>query len=71
MAEMALEISVNGKPVVLEEASSVAALLVRLDLTGAPCAVEVNRRLVRRGDHESFSLSGGDEVEIVTLVGGG
>ena len=71
MLDMAFEISVNGKPVALEDASSVTALLQRLDLAGAPCAVEVNRRLVPRADHASFGLSEGDEVEIVTLVGGG
>jgi thiamine biosynthesis protein ThiS len=40
-------------------------------LGGAACAVEVNRQLVPKKQHESQELKDGDSVEIVTLVGGG
>ena len=34
-------------------------------------AVEVDRRLVRRADHQAHVLAEGARVEVVTLVGGG
>jgi sulfur carrier protein len=49
----------------------VAALLVSLGLDKAPCAVEVNARLVRKSEHPTHALAAGDRVEVVTLVGGG
>lgn len=51
--------------------TTVEALLASLGLGGTPCAVEVNRSLVRHGEHASRELCDGDRVEIVTLVGGG
>ena len=50
---------------------TVATLLQHLGMAGAPCAVEVNREVVPRRDHASRGLRDGDEVEVVTLVGGG
>ena len=48
-----------------------AALLASLGLDKAPCAVEVNARLVRKSEHPNHALAEGDRVEVVTLVGGG
>jgi sulfur carrier protein len=42
-----------------------------IGLEGSPCAVEVNARLVRRAERAATTLSDGDRVEVVTLVGGG
>ncbi|MGD9127698.1 MAG: sulfur carrier protein ThiS [Planctomycetia bacterium] len=50
---------------------TVAALLAELNMADRPVAVEVNRELVTRAEHESCPLNEGDIVEIVTLVGGG
>jgi sulfur carrier protein len=49
----------------------VADLLVALNLPTTRVAVEVNRQLVRRAAHASHRLAAGDQVEVVTLVGGG
>jgi thiamine biosynthesis protein ThiS len=51
--------------------TTVADLVRSIGLDGAPCAVEVNARLVRRADRASVPLADGDRVEVVTLVGGG
>lgn len=64
-------ITVNGTSEETPDGLSVRALLERHDLAKAPCAVEINERLVPRRDHESHQLRQGDVVEIVTLVGGG
>ena len=64
-------VTVNDKEHQLADDSSVRDLVVALGLGEAPVAVEVNRRLVPRGEHETARLHDGDHVEIVTLVGGG
>jgi thiazole synthase len=49
----------------------VAALLRHLELRPERVAVELNRELVPRGRHAETPLGEGDELEVVTLVGGG
>jgi thiamine biosynthesis protein ThiS len=66
-----MQLTVNGEPQELPEASSVAALLVRLGLTSGRVAVEVNEDVVPRGTYETRALAAGDRVEIVHFVGGG
>ena len=53
------------------DAATVRELVEQLGLGGQAVAVEVNKKLVRRKDHEATTLAEGDAVEVVTLVGGG
>lgn len=53
------------------DALTVRGLVVLLELTAGPVAVEVNREVVPRAGHEHHVLREGDVVEIVHLVGGG
>jgi thiamine biosynthesis protein ThiS len=66
-----MTLQVNGQPIELPEGATVRDLLVRLNLGQSPCAVEVNKALVRKPDHDKKPLAPADTVEIVTLVGGG
>jgi len=66
-----VEISINGRPRELGEQVTVAELLLELGLAEKHVAVEVNRELVPRQQHTRHVLADGDQVEIVTLVGGG
>jgi len=66
-----MKLTVNGEQQQLPDAARVADLVTHLGLTDRPCAVEVNRKLVPRREHDHQSLAEGDIVEIVTLVGGG
>lgn len=66
-----MRIVVNGRETTLEGDWTVRRLLHEQGLLNAPCAVEVNRALVSRRQHEDHALADGDVVEIVTLVGGG
>ncbi len=70
-----IRIILNGQPQETREGATVAELLgelsERLQTSRGACAVEVNRALVPRRDHALQRLNHGDEVEIVTLVGGG
>ena len=66
-----MEIMLNGTAQQIQEQATIACLLSLRDLTNKPCAVEVNQQLVPKAMHEQHHLNSGDQVEIVTLVGGG
>ena len=66
-----MTLTLNGKAYECAAAGSVRDLLRELGREGVPCAVEVNRALVPRARHETHLLRDGDQVEVVTLVGGG
>ena len=66
----AMVVKVNGESRELPEGQSVRALLQTAGLTPEKVAVELNRRLLR-SDRYDTPLKEGDEVEIVTFVGGG
>lgn len=66
-----MEVTVNGDPQQVPPGTTVAELLMRLNLNPQLVAVERNRQIVRRGDHAHCVLTPHDRLEIVTLVGGG
>ena len=66
-----MKVRVNGRELDIPPGTSVRGLIERLGLGKAACAAEVNRELVPRKEHEALGLREGDEVEIVSLVGGG
>lgn len=66
-----MTITVNDEPREVPPGTTLAALLSSLGRKARFCAVERNRELVPRRDHESCLLADGDRLEIVTLVGGG
>jgi sulfur carrier protein len=66
-----LEITVNGRKVVFASPPTVMDVLERLEAPRAAVAVEVNRVIVPRSAHADRRLASGDEVEVVTFVGGG
>lgn len=66
-----MQIRVNGEGKEVPDGSSVATLIEQLELNPRFLAVERNRELVPRQQHADCLLEEGDEIEIVTLVGGG
>lgn len=68
MGEM--KVKVNGDERELSDDATVSGLIERLKLTPDKVAVELNRRLIRSEQYDT-PLKDGDEVEIVTFVGGG
>ena len=66
-----MRIRVNGQCQEQEQSLSVASLLEKLSLDPRRVAVELNRRLLPRAQFGRTALSENDELEIVTLVGGG
>ncbi len=66
-----MRITVNGDPREVAPGTTVRALLEQLGLTRGPVAVERNREVVPRAEHENTELAEGDVLEVVHFVGGG
>jgi sulfur carrier protein len=66
-----IELRVNGEPQRVADGTTVAALLKQMNVPAEGVAVEVNAEVVRKARHGEVTLHGGDQVEIVTFVGGG
>ena len=65
-----MKLIVNGEEKVTD-VTTVRELVIELGLGEQPVAVEVNKSVVPRREHEAKELNEGDVVELVTLVGGG
>lgn len=66
-----VKIQVNGTPREVPAGTTISELLRQLDVTAQAVAVEVNFELVPRARHAEHALQQGDQLEVVTLVGGG
>ncbi len=66
-----ISLLINGEPVELPQAMSVAALLDARGLAGKRVAVERNGEIVPKSQHSSVAIQAGDRLEIVVAVGGG
>lgn len=65
-----MNVTVNGDQRDLPEGETVRALIARYQLQEGKVAVELNRRLLKSEKYDQV-LKDGDEVELVTFVGGG
>lgn len=65
-----IQVTVNGEARELTEGTTLRQLVESYKLTPEKVAIEWNRRLVRKEKYD-LPLSDGDQVEIVTFVGGG
>lgn len=66
-----IQITVNGKDVQIDSELTVQQLLLTVDVPPNYLAVEVNGDVVPRENYHAVRVGAGDEVEVVTLVGGG
>lgn len=66
-----MRIKINSEWAEYHDGISIVELLAKLKLDSRRIAVERNTMIVRRANFESTQLSENDELEIVTLVGGG
>lgn len=67
----AMQLTVNGDPVELPRAATLAELAARLGLAGQRVAFEVNGTIVPRSQRDAHALRDGDKVEVVSAIGGG
>ncbi|MEO1971278.1 MAG: sulfur carrier protein ThiS [Pirellulaceae bacterium] len=67
---IAIEIQINDTPTQVSDGTTVAQLLAQLNKQ-QHVAVELTMEVVHRREHGDVVLRPGDQVELVTLVGGG
>lgn len=66
-----MRLTVNGNELNFFHGTTVRHLLEQLHLTHRPVAVERNGQVVHHSTFDQTTLTEGDVLEIVTLVGGG
>lgn len=66
-----MKIMLNGEAHEVGEATTLSALLTQLGVQTRNVAVEVNLEIMPQPEHPSYVLQEGDQLEVVTLVGGG
>lgn len=66
-----MKIMLNGKEKSLTAPLTISALLQDMGLGERRVAVEVNREIVPRSQHEDYQLQDNDRVEVVFAIGGG
>lgn len=66
-----LKIGFNGQPREVNDSWTIADLLKDCKIETRFCAVELNLEIVPKDQYVHQQLRDGDQVEVVTLVGGG
>ena len=66
-----IEITVNGRSVEIEDSMTVEQLLDTVEVPANYLAVELNAEVVPREAYSNQWVRAGDDIEVVTLVGGG
>lgn len=66
-----MKIVVNGEQREADEPLTVAQLLATLQLRSEQVAVEINLKILDRGDFLTWNLHDGDKVEVLSFIGGG
>lgn len=66
-----MNISINGEPTEIQQSLSVAQLLEHRQFHQKHLAVELNGEVVPRAQHTETFVRDGDQLEVVSLVGGG
>lgn len=66
-----MRITLNGEHREIPASISVGRLLDELELDRERVAVELNRRILSRAEHDVVKLVENDKMEVVTFVGGG
>ena len=66
-----MNILLNNKPEILFEGSTIKKLLENKNIKIKYYAIEVNRKIIPKSDHETHIIKDGDRIEIITAIGGG
>ncbi len=64
-------LQINGEERQAPPLSTIAELVIWLQLPAFGTAIELNGEVIRRAEHPTTTLKAGDRLEVVRLVGGG
>ncbi len=66
-----MQITLNGKPRDVADATTIAGLLAQLGLHAMRVAVQVNLDIIKREQYDATVLKPEDKVEVLTFMAGG
>ena len=66
-----MNILLNNKPEKLFDGLTVKKLLENKNIRNKYYAVEINRKIIPKSDHDTYVIKDGDRIEIITAIGGG
>lgn len=66
-----MRVRLNGEARELDPGMTAGDLVASLDLGDRPFAVEINKRIVPKSELPERPIEDADEIEVVTIVGGG
>ena len=66
-----MNILLNNKPEKIFDGSTIKELLEIKNIKDKYYAVEINKRIIPKSDHETHVIKDGDRIEIITAIGGG
>jgi len=66
-----MRITLNGHPADIPDGSTAEQLVESSGLASTVCAVEINKTLIPKSERAQRLIEEEDQIEIVTLVGGG
>lgn len=66
-----MNITVNGKPIICNDQSTITDLLLQLQLSSDTVIIEKNKELIPTKDFSSTILEEKDILELLHFVGGG
>ena len=66
-----LHLTINGKPVTLDAAMTIAEFLASRNLMDRMVVVEHNGEIIARDRYAAVMLSDGDNLEVVQMMAGG
>ena len=66
-----MDITVHGDVLEVPLGHTLANLVADLAVGDQRIAIEVNEEIVPRSTYETYNLQPGDQVEVVTAIGGG
>ncbi|MDX1335755.1 MAG: sulfur carrier protein ThiS [Gammaproteobacteria bacterium] len=66
-----MQLIINGDPMEVPEQTTAAQLIELLELGNKRLAIEANMEIVPRSQFDTHTFQAGDQIEIVTAIGGG
>jgi len=65
-----MDLLINGEKTSVTDVTTLSDLISKLEINGK-IAVEINREIIPQSTFPRHALANGDEIEIVTAIGGG
>ena len=66
-----MNILLNNKPEKLFDGSTVQELLESKNIKNKYYAVEINKKIIPKSNHDTHVIKDGDRIEIITAIWGG